>query len=44
MFVLGNVYCANELHTLENAKQLQLVVDVDLLLLQVNRTCILLAE
>jgi hypothetical protein len=30
-------------HTLENAEQLELVVDIGLLLLQVNRACALLA-
>lgn len=31
------------LHTLEDAEQLEFVVDVGLLLLQVNRACALLA-
>jgi hypothetical protein len=31
-------------HTLEDAKQLQLVVDVGLLLLQVNRTYVVLVR
>jgi hypothetical protein len=31
--------CASGMHTLEDAEQLELVVHIDLLLLQVNRTC-----